>query len=79
MNLAGSLILAWRPLLDPLPLDDYWLWLMIPLVAAIAVVYKAIKLDDLTLLPRQALGLMLQFIFLMALAAIVLYTITELA
>lgn len=78
-HLTALFTLAWRPLLDPLPLDDYWMWLMIPMVAAIAIVYKAIKLDDLTQLPRQAAGLALQFIILMAAAAAALYIITELA
>ena len=74
-----QLYLAWRPLLDPMPIDCYWLWLVIPMVVAVAVVYKAIKLDDLSRLPRQAASLSVQFIVLMALAAAVLWLISELA
>ena len=68
---------SWRPLLDPLPVDDYWLWLMAPMAVAIAVVYKAIKLDDLTPLPRQAIWLAVQFVIVMAVAAAVLWLVTE--
>ena len=64
-------------LLDPLPLDRYWLWLALPLVVAICVVYKAIKAPDLAVLPRQALNLAIQFILMMALAAAVLWVLSE--
>ncbi len=30
------------------------LWLVIPLCAAVAIVYKAVRVDDLRKLPRQA-------------------------
>ncbi len=68
---------AWRPLLDPLPVDGYWLWLMLPMALAVATVYKAIKLDDLSRLPKQALWLAVQFVIVMMLAAGVLWLITE--
>lgn len=64
-----SSLLAYRPFLDPLPLDDYWLVLMLPLVLAIAVVYKAIKAEDVRLLPRQSAFLALQIVAFMVLAA----------
>jgi len=73
------IILGWRPLIEPLPLDDPWLWLMIPLVLSVSIVYKAIKLEDMSKLPRQALELTSQFILLMALAAAILWVLTELA
>ena len=66
-----------RPFLDPLPIDEYWLWLLVPLVLVVALVYKAIKTDDLTRLPRQTLALALQIVFFMALAAAALWMITE--
>jgi hypothetical protein len=71
--------LAWRPLLDPMPIDAYWLWLAIPMVVAVTVVYKAIKLDDLSQLPRQAASLAVQFIVLMIVAAAALWLLSELA
>lgn len=71
------LSLGYRPFMEPLPLDRYWLLLMVPMVFAIAVVYKAVKLDDLRRLPQQALLLTLQFAALMAAAAALLWLITE--
>jgi hypothetical protein len=70
--------LAVRLLLEPLPLDDYWLVLLLPLSIAIAVVYKTIKLDDLTRLPRQASYLAAQIVAFMVLAAAALWLMTEL-
>ena len=72
LNLA-----AWRPLLDPLPVDGFWLWLMLPMALAVATVYKAIKLDDLSRLPGQAIWLAVQFVIVMMLATAVLWLITE--
>lgn len=62
---------------QPLPLDSYWLPLLLPLVLAISVVYKAIKLEDLQRLPRQAVLLSAQIITFMILAAATLWLITE--
>ena len=38
-------VLAWTPFLNPLPVwsDRVWPWLLLPLAAAISVVYKSIK------------------------------------
>lgn len=70
---------AWRPLLDPLPVDIYWMWLMIPLVVGIAIVYKALKVDDLAALPSQALVLATQLVLLMAAAAAMLWLVSEIS
>lgn len=72
------LILGLRAFREPLPLDAYWLVLLLPLVLGIAIVYKTIKLEDLSLLPRQALSLAGQIIVFMVLAAGVLWLATEL-
>ncbi len=63
---------------EPLRLDDYWILLLLPMVAAISVVYKAIKLEDLSRLPSQATSLALQIVMFMVLAAAMLWLITEL-
>lgn len=68
-----ALTLGYRPLLDPIPVDDYWLVLLAPLVLAISVVYKAIKLDDLAQLPRQAIHLAGQIVAFMIMAAAALW------
>ena len=52
--------------------------LMLPLVIAISVAYKAIKLEDLADLPREATFLAVQIIAFMAMAAASLWLLTEL-
>ncbi|MCC6681308.1 MAG: hypothetical protein IT445_10455 [Phycisphaeraceae bacterium] len=68
---------GWRPFLDPLPLDSHFLLFLIPLVVVIAVVYKTIKLDDLSTLPKATLVLSVQIIAFMILTALALWMITE--
>ncbi|MEX0774296.1 MAG: hypothetical protein WD042_01140 [Phycisphaeraceae bacterium] len=73
----ATLTLAWQPFFEPLTLGHAWLFLIIPMALAIAVVYKAIRLDDLSLLPRKALVMAGQIVVCMALGAVVLWLITE--
>lgn len=66
------------PFRDPfVAIDPYWLWMMLPLVLAIAVVYKAIKLNDLSRLPREAATLALQITAFMVGAAASVWFIVE--
>lgn len=71
-------LLAYRPFLDPAPIDRYWLWLLPPLILVVAVVYRAIKTDDLAHLPRSAGYLAAQIAIFMFLASIGLYVILRL-
>ena len=68
---------GWRPVLDPMPLDQYYLLFLIPLVAVIAVVYKTIKIEDLSRLPKAAAVLSFQILIFMALAAAALWMLTS--
>ena len=70
--------LAYRPFLDPIELDTWWLLLMPPLIIAVSVVYKAIKLREMEQVGRQALFLSIQIFVFMVLAAGVLWLLTEL-
>lgn len=70
--------LAFRPLFEPLDVDAFWIFLLLPLVVVISVVYKAIKIDDLADLPRQTAVLALQIVVFMLLAAATLWMVTEL-
>ncbi|MCW5853711.1 MAG: hypothetical protein KIT87_26830 [Anaerolineae bacterium] len=72
------LIAAYTPFLDPLPVDRWWLLLLLPLVAVISIVYKAIKIDDLRQLPRQAASLAAQILVFLVLTAAALLLISEL-
>jgi hypothetical protein len=70
-------ILAFTPLYDPLPalfpgMSEQWLWLVIPLVVAISVVYKCTRIPSLKTLAREAAIMSLELIVAMAFAALVL-------
>jgi hypothetical protein len=78
-TVAMMLTAAWRPILDPLPLQSYWLALLLPLAVAIAVAYKTLKLPDLRHLPRQAAQLTVLIVVFMIIAAVALWLITEAA
>ena len=70
--------IAWRPFLEPLPIDAGWLWLCVPLVLAVAIVYKTIKLPPQNLrdLPKESLKLAARVLLFMALGAITLSLLT---
>lgn len=70
------MLLAYRPFLEPLPIDAWWLWLAVPLVVGVAVVYKTIKLPELSRLPREAATLAGQVLVFMAMAAGLLSLLT---
>ena len=47
-------LLAYIPFVTPLPVWNYWAWLLVPLCAAVAIVYKTIKCRYVHEIPRQA-------------------------
>jgi hypothetical protein len=75
---AAPAVLAFRPFLDPVPVDQYWMLMLLPMVAAIAVVYKTIKTDRLEKIPREATVLAAQIVAFMVMAAAALWMLTEL-
>jgi len=79
ISLLADSFVRYTPFLDPLPLDTYWLALLPPLVLAIAIVYKAIRLNDAELkgLPKAAVSLAVQIVIFMVLAAAGLWLLTE--
>ncbi len=60
--------LQYVPFRDPINVDRIWIWLLIPLALLVSVVYKAIKLEHIRQLPRQALIMFAQIIIFMVLA-----------
>ncbi len=48
------MLLAYQPFLDPLPLWNDWLLLIIPLCIAVAVVYKSMKCSTIKRVPLEA-------------------------
>lgn len=77
--MASGVLALYRPFMDPLRLDSYWLLLLLPLVLAISVTYKVTQLDNLADLPRESLLLAVQILVFMVLAATALWILTELA
>ena len=62
---------SWVPFVTPMPVWDYWPWLILPLIAAIAVVYKAVKTERVDRVPVEAaklFGYILSFVIVAALA-----------
>ena len=50
-------MIGWRIFLNPMELGTAHVWLVLPLCALVAVVYKAIRVEHLRDLPRQILNL----------------------
>ncbi len=69
--------LAWKPLLEPMQLDDVWLVLLLPLVFIIALVYKTIRLNDLRRLWHQTAYMSAQILVFLVASAAVLWVITH--
>jgi len=65
--------LGYRPFLDPAPVDAYWFWWLVPLILIVPVVYRTIKTDNLSHMPRRAMYLAMQISAFMIIAAVVLW------
>jgi hypothetical protein len=67
-------LLAWTPFLDPIPVwgNAVWPWLLLPLVAAVSIVYKSIKCRNMREVPREATVIAVWIVLGMIAAAIVL-------
>lgn len=48
------MLAAYVPFVTPLPIADYWAWLLLPLCVAVAVVYKTIKCYRVRQVPWEA-------------------------
>lgn len=67
-------VLAWRAFLDPIPIwaDTVWPWLLLPLAAAVSLVYKSVKCRSMRQVPREATAIAFWILFGMVAAAVVL-------
>ena len=65
---------GYRPFLDPLPVwpNYIWPWLVVPLCAAVSIVYKSIRCKSMNRVPREASGLTAVILLGLGAAAIVL-------
>lgn len=60
---------AYAPFLHPLPVWDYWVWLLLPLCFAVAVVYKSVRVDAMRRVPAEATKFTVWIVVGMAVAA----------
>ena len=77
-----SLLLAWRPILDPiaLPAGSWWITIL-PLAMGIAMSYKAVRIPERNgwwkLYIRASLIMSVQIVTLIALLALMLHLVVE--
>lgn len=67
--------LAWRPFLDPLPLEEWWYLLLVPLALLISIGYKAVRVGDMGRYWRDVAIMTVQVILAMILLWIGAYLI----
>ncbi|MGN6626864.1 MAG: hypothetical protein ACTHLN_09615 [Tepidisphaeraceae bacterium] len=68
-------VLAYIPFLTPLPVWNYWVWLMVPLCAGVSVVYKTIKCRYVHQIPAQATILTLWILASMVAVAVGIFAV----
>ena len=70
-------LLAYRPFIDPMPWNDsYWMLTIVPLSLAVAVVYRSVRTDDLSEMPRQAVIFTAQIVGAMVVVAGIVWALT---
>ncbi|MBC8106613.1 MAG: hypothetical protein H7Z14_08495 [Anaerolineae bacterium] len=72
---SSSTSTTYRPFITPLPVWDYWILLLIPLCLGVSIVYKAIRVQSINEVPKQALIITAWILGGMAAAAAVLAVI----
>lgn len=70
-----SALLAYIPFVTPLPVWDYWAWLLIPLCAAVSVVYKTIKCRYVRQIPKESLAITLWILLSMVGVAVAIQVV----
>lgn len=70
-----SFTLAWRPFLDPLPIEDGWFLLLIPLALLVSMGYKAVRVGDMSRYWREVAVMTVQVILAMILLWIAAYLV----
>ena len=71
--------LAWIPLIDPLPgVQANWIWFVLPLVLGIAMMYKSIRVGEVSRWPREVAMMTGQVLLAFAGFAIGLFVLVQL-
>ena len=72
------LVIAWRPFLDPLNLDEYWWAFVFPLSIGISIAYKAVRLREIDAAYwRQVVIMSAQIILAMVLLGVAMFIMLE--
>jgi hypothetical protein len=71
------ILLAYTPFLHPIPVWDYWLWLLVPLTVGVSIVYKSMKCRNMSDVPREAAQIAVLILLGMAAAAALLWVIVR--
>lgn len=70
-------ILAYTPFVTPLPVWDYWMALLLPLIVLFSVGYKAIKCGTMAEVPRETAQIAVLIVLGMIAAAFALWGIVR--
>jgi hypothetical protein len=75
--MTWCLLANYTPFIDPMPIHDWWFWLLVPLCLLFSIVYKAVKCESVRQVPREALSITLVILVGMAAAAVVLTVVVK--
>lgn len=72
------MLFAWTPFFEPLPfVQGSWLWLLVPLVFGIAMMYKAIRVESIDRFWRGVLVMTAQVLLAFAGLAVGFFLIVQ--
>ena len=69
--------MGWRPFLDPMPADDGWVWLAVPLVLLISLVYKAVRGATMDRIAVETLRMAVQILVVLLGIAMAIWAVTS--
>ncbi|GIW74316.1 MAG: hypothetical protein KatS3mg103_0838 [Phycisphaerales bacterium] len=65
MNAVATMVLAWRPFLDPIDAHRWWFLLILPVAVLVSLSWKAVRIEDLRRLPRAVAVMTVQVVLAM--------------
>jgi hypothetical protein len=71
------MLLAYRPFIDPLPVDHWWYLMLVPMALGISVAYKATRVKDLKDFPREFLIMTVQIVVAMIALGVASYLFVQ--
>lgn len=60
-----SLVLGWRPFIDPVDAHAWWFLLLLPIAFLVSLAWKSVRVDDVKKLPRPVVVMTAQVILAM--------------